>query len=152
MLRGPLLSIFIALTRADQLYYRFSDEIATQDYHYACTMAQGDHVTLLQCPATHEIYNTQQLAEGPYSLVNSGAASPIRCARNSHETNKGGHITYVEKGKQIWETYRDPEARITPTDDGIVKRVLMTLDLEDSEFVREVWVFDAIVPVWLSTD
>ena len=107
-------------------------------------------MTLLSCPTAFEIYNTLQLAQDPYGLLNSGELSPIRSVRNSLEADRSGFLTYVQEGKLIREVFRDPVIPATVLSDGIVDQTIMEVVMPSDVFVKEVFVFDALVSVWTS--
>ncbi len=94
------------------------------------------------------------MAQSPYNLVNSGESDPIRSVKNSLETGKQGRLTFVQNGNQIHSVYKDPlfNAVDPNISNGLRKTRFMYITLAPTEYVDEVWVFDNIVPVWLSKE
>ena len=102
------MQVLCILVTAVDYRYRFTDKLATNKYTYDCYPAQGDTITVISCPTEYEIYNTDQLAQNPYNLVNSGESDPIHSVKNSLETKKQGRLTFVQNGNEIKTVYKDP--------------------------------------------
>ena len=128
-----LFAFLFVCSSANQLDYRFTDQLASTGSLNFCRVFQGYEITMISCPSSFEIYNTQDLALEPYALQNDGENIGVRCARKSLETFQKGRLTYCQQGNVIKTVYYD--SVFGQGFNRIVKMSLMSIILPKNFFL-----------------
>lgn len=105
-----------------------------------CIVHQGDRITLVACSDGYQLYETQELAVSPIGLINYGENRKAIAINKSLATGKAGHLTYViEEDNKVISASWNEEMKT------IVKETLVTLNLESTEEITDLFVFDNMV-------
>ena len=108
---------------------------------------QGDQITLVACSEGYELYETHELAVSSIGLQNYGENRKVIAVNRSLATGKSGHLTYVleEDNKVVSASWNEELG-------SIVKETLVTLNIEATEEITDLFVFDNIVVAQIKAD
>lgn len=114
-MRSPLLATILAalisLGAAKLVFQETS--INNQADSASCEVHQGNDLTLLDCDKSFELYDSHDLYDSPYSLINWGESRGITGVRKSLETSKtGSRTTYIQDNKALRVAYVDEEGQV----------------------------------------